>query len=46
MGSLLSTAADQDLKFKLRIELDGKTPKDVIDQLNRLLNEVNGDLKF
>jgi hypothetical protein len=46
MGSLLATAAGHDLKFRLRIAADGKTPKDVIDKLNQELNEVNGSLKF
>jgi hypothetical protein len=46
MGELLGAAAGIDLKFRVRIETDGKIPKAVIEKLNYLLNEVSGNLKF
>jgi len=44
MGELLGTAGEYHLKFFLRIEVDAKTPQEVIDKLNQLLDEVNGEI--
>jgi hypothetical protein len=46
MGSLLTSAAGHDMKFRLRIEIAGKTPEDIIEKLNQLLNEVSDSFKF
>lgn len=44
MGDLLSVSVGQELNFRLRIEAGEKTPKEVIDKLNQILNEVNKNL--
>ena len=46
IGSLLTTAAGHDIKFELRIEVDGKTPRAVIEKLNDSLGEVSKNLRF
>ncbi len=40
MGDLLSAAAGNDLKFHVRIELNGKTPEKVRSEINKLLGEI------
>lgn len=46
MGDLLNAAGGYDLKFLLRLEVDGKVPDDVIGRLNQILAKVNSSIKF
>lgn len=46
MGSLLAATVGQRIKFRLRIEMDGSTPVEVVEKVNETLSAVNEDLKF
>lgn len=46
MGELLNIAGGYDLKFHLRLEVDEKIPDEVVQKLNKLLDEVNKKFKF
>ena len=46
MGEILGATAGHDLKFRLRIELDGKTPIDVVTKINQQLKTINDKLNL
>ncbi|MBI2863489.1 MAG: ATP-binding protein [Chloroflexi bacterium] len=48
IGELRAAAAGYDLKFRLAIELSGKTPppRDVVDKLNKVLKDISANFQL
>ena len=46
MGEILGISAGNEIKFKVRIELEKTSPKDVVNGLNDLLQEITPKLKL
>jgi len=46
MGDLLTATAGHDVKFHLRMEMEREIPKEVVEKVNRVLGNVDGDFRF
>ena len=46
LGAILTAAAGREMKFKIRIELEHKAAKTVVNQVNELLKEITAKLKL